>query len=159
MNHEELALLGLNEEQIAKISILHNAVLEGYIPKADYENQVQSFNRLKMVSALDKALITAGAKNPAAVRGLLNFDSLTLNEDGSVVGLQEQLSGLKTSDSYLFKETGLKNLGSMGSFSRNPYSGQVNPWAKDSFNLTLQAKILKENPDMAQKLMALAGVR
>ncbi len=159
MNQEELVLLGLNDEQIAKVALLHNAALENYVPKEDYEGQVQSFNQLKLVSALDKALVSAGAKNPAAVRGLLNFNNLALDEEGSVVGLQEQLSGLKTSDSYLFKETAGKNLGSTGSFARNPYSGQVNPWAKDTFNLTMQAKILKENPDMAQKLMTLAGVR
>lgn len=38
-------------------------------------------------------------------------------------------------------------------------SGIQNPWRKETFNLTLQGKILKENPALAQKLMAEAGVK
>lgn len=38
-------------------------------------------------------------------------------------------------------------------------AGVVNPWKKETFNLTMQAKILKENPALAQKLMAEAGVK
>ncbi len=37
--------------------------------------------------------------------------------------------------------------------------GIVNPWKKETFNLTMQAKILKENPALAKKLMAEAGVK
>ncbi|AVX21603.1 protein of unknown function [Carboxydocella sporoproducens DSM 16521] len=38
-------------------------------------------------------------------------------------------------------------------------SGMQNPWHKDTFNLTLQGKILRENPALAQKLMAEAGIK
>ncbi|WDU82280.1 hypothetical protein [Caloramator sp. Dgby_cultured_2] len=34
-----------------------------------------------------------------------------------------------------------------------------NPWAKETFNLTEQAKILKENPALAEQLKAAAGVK
>ncbi|HEY9659398.1 MAG TPA: hypothetical protein V6C65_13155, partial [Allocoleopsis sp.] len=34
-----------------------------------------------------------------------------------------------------------------------------NPWAKDSFNLTEQGRIFKQNPDLAHRLMAEAGVK
>lgn len=40
-----------------------------------------------------------------------------------------------------------------------PNSGQVNPWLKDSFNLTEQARLLRENPALAATLKAQAGVR
>lgn len=35
------------------------------------------------------------------------------------------------------------------------YTGP-NPWEKDSFNLTMQAKILKEDPELAKTLQAQA---
>jgi hypothetical protein len=38
-------------------------------------------------------------------------------------------------------------------------SGMVNPWKQETLNLTMQAKILKENPALAQRLMAEAGVK
>jgi hypothetical protein len=34
-----------------------------------------------------------------------------------------------------------------------------NPWKKESFNLTLQGKILRENPTLANRLKQEAGVR
>ena len=43
---------------------------------------------------------------------------------------------------------------------RDPQGGQgggfsgVNPWKSESFNLTLQGKMLKENPELAKSLMA-----
>lgn len=37
--------------------------------------------------------------------------------------------------------------------------GAANPWAKDTFNLTQQGQILKNNPDHARRLMAQAGVK
>lgn len=36
-------------------------------------------------------------------------------------------------------------------------AGSYNPWKKDSFNLTEQARILKDNPELAKKLKAQAG--
>ena len=45
----------------------------------------------------------------------------------------------------------------------NPNSGGAptgtNPFAKDTFNLTEQGKLLKENPAQAKELMAAAGFK
>lgn len=38
-------------------------------------------------------------------------------------------------------------------------SGEPNPWAKDTFNLTKQGQMLKSNPEQAKRLMAAAGVK
>lgn len=48
----------------------------------------------------------------------------------------------------------------VGSGTNPPNTGGMqNPWKKETFNLTMQAKILKENPALAQRLMAEAGVK
>jgi hypothetical protein len=35
-------------------------------------------------------------------------------------------------------------------------SGQINPWKKETFNLTEQGRLLRENPELARQLMAQA---
>lgn len=50
-----------------------------------------------------------------------------------------------------FKESGrIPNPGGGGG------SGQINPWKKETFNLTEQGRLLRENPELARQLMAQA---
>lgn len=50
-----------------------------------------------------------------------------------------------------FKESGrAPNSGGGGG------SGQTNPWKKDTFNLTEQGRIIRENPELAKQMMAQA---
>jgi predicted nucleic acid-binding Zn-ribbon protein len=59
---------------------------------------------LKFQHALDGALGTAKAKNPKAVKALLEMENLKLNEaDGSIIGLEDQLKKVKESADYLFE--------------------------------------------------------
>lgn len=58
----------------------------------------------KLNYELDQALILNKARNPRAVRALLDSEVIKLGDDGKVVGLSEQLEGLKTSDPYLFAD-------------------------------------------------------
>ncbi|MFC5468419.1 DUF4355 domain-containing protein [Cohnella suwonensis] len=37
--------------------------------------------------------------------------------------------------------------------------GQINPWKKETFNLTEQGRIIRENPELAKQLKAAAGVK
>jgi hypothetical protein len=67
---------------------------------ADSKKQLDA---LKFDHAMDAALTGAKAKNPTAVKALLNKDLLKLNEaDGSIVGLTEQLDKVKKDNDYLF---------------------------------------------------------
>ena len=59
--------------------------------------------RLKFDHALEGALAEAKAKNPKAVKALLNFDNLKLAEDGRIVDLDEQLKVIKDENDYLFE--------------------------------------------------------
>lgn len=119
--------------------------------KTEYQEKLdqQSFE-----FSLEKALGTAGAKNPKAVKALLNTESIKLDGE-TLLGLDDQLTALKESDAYLFGEdepAGLKG--------RKPHEGGTdtqgikNPWSKETFNLTEQARILKENPELAKQLQA-----
>lgn len=62
----------------------------------------QELSNTKLNYELDQALLLNKARNPRAVRALLDSEVIKLNEEGKVVGLSEQLEGLKVSDPYLF---------------------------------------------------------
>lgn len=62
-------------------------------------------NTLKFDHALDAALTSAKAKDPVSVRAHLKTDAMKLNEDGTILGLTEQLDKLKTDHEYLFESS------------------------------------------------------
>jgi len=62
-----------------------------------------NISKLKFDHALDGALQSAKAKNPKAVKALLNMDILQLQDDGAIAGLEEQLGNLKSEQDYLFE--------------------------------------------------------
>jgi len=70
--------------------------------QAEKDAQAQ-IHTLKFEHALDGALTGAKAKNGKAVRALLQADALKLNEDGSILGLKEQLEKIKSEADYLFE--------------------------------------------------------
>jgi len=66
----------------------------------DADARVQA---LQFDHALDGALTGAKAKNARAVRALLNTDGLKLQNDGSILGLKDQLEKIKADNDYLFE--------------------------------------------------------
>lgn len=65
----------------------------------DAQSQVSA---LKFDYALNSALVEAKAKNVKAVKALLNTEQLKLGDDGSLVGLNDQLTKIKTENDFLF---------------------------------------------------------
>ena len=57
---------------------------------------------MQVDNGINSAILQCGVKNPKILTSLLNKEAITLNEDGTVSGLQEQIEALKQSDSYLF---------------------------------------------------------
>jgi hypothetical protein len=107
--------------------------------------------------ALERALGSAQAKNPKAVKALLNIDSIKLDGE-QLLGLEDQLKALKESDSYLFTEEqppGLRGRTPVPPPGNNPPAAK-NPWSKEHFNLTEQGRILKEDPELAKQYQAQA---
>jgi len=68
--------------------------------KEESEKQVK---QLKFDHALEKKLSEARAKNVRAVKALLDTNKVTLNEEGNLEGLDEQLETVKTENDYLFE--------------------------------------------------------
>lgn len=63
----------------------------------------QKMSALKFDSALDKALMKAKAIDSDLVRVKLDTSSLTLQEDGTIAGLSEQLEGVQKDFGFLFE--------------------------------------------------------
>lgn len=139
-----------NEDLLKQISDLQDANKQ---TAADYQAKLdkQAFD-----FSLQKALADAKAKNPKAVKALLDTEAIKLDGD-KLLGLEEQLKALQESDSYLFggeEQPSLK--GRKPNDDPTPPAGVKNPWSKEHFNLTQQAKYLKEDPELAKQLKAQA---
>lgn len=137
-----------NETLRAEITRLQQ---ENEQAKTEYEGKLQQKD---YDFALTEALRTAKAKNPTAVKALLNVETIKL-VNGQLVGLDEQLTALKASDDYLFSPDGLK-----GKTPPNPDGGgkpDKNPFSNEHWNLTEQGRLFREEPEKAKQLQALAG--
>jgi hypothetical protein len=111
--------------------------------------------QMQLDFAIERALAAAKAKNAKAVKALLDMEKVKLDGE-QLLGLEDQLKAIKESDPYLFGESG-----KVGGGTNPPGAGnaEVNPWKPETFNLTLQGKILKEDPAKATRMKAEAGVK
>ncbi|MCM1299481.1 MAG: phage scaffolding protein [Firmicutes bacterium] len=101
---------------------------------------------LKLSSEVEKGLICAGARNLKAVGSLLDREQLSLDESGSLTGLDRQLEALKQSDPYLFKASEETVLGGLASFA--PEEGLDEETEEPDFSLMTYSQItdyLREN--------------
>ena len=82
------------------------------------------------------------------------IDKFTFDKDGKPVGVDDILKPLREDKTYshLCAEKG-------GAYTPKSGGGgsDVNPWAKDTFNLTKQGEIYKSDPARAKVLMQEAG--
>jgi hypothetical protein len=117
--------------------------------KEQYEAKIKDMT----INAAIQAKLT-DARYPDLLISKFDKSKLSIAEDGTVLGIDEQLKTLKESYKDLFKPS-LKgkepnNIGGSSLTTKNP-------WSKDNFNLTEQGRILKENPELAKQLMASAN--
>lgn len=78
--------------------------------KEEYEAQIKDIN---FNTALKSALAAYKCKDTDYLMSKINKDSIKLNEDGSIVGLKEQVEPFKKDHDYLF-EAEVKGTGSFG---------------------------------------------
>lgn len=93
---------GMKPEEIQKAADDYKLQLE----QAQAEHAAQ-LSELKFGHALDGALATAKAKNPKAVKALLDMDALKKAYDentGVIVNFEEHLKPIKTENDYLFAD-------------------------------------------------------
>ena len=66
------------------------------------QDSANEIKQIKFNTSLNEVLRTAKAKNNKAVRALLDESKITLNDDGTFLGLKEQLDSIQKENSYLF---------------------------------------------------------
>lgn len=114
----------------------------------------QELKDIKLTNAI-KLAIAGKVFDEDMAASLFDKSKLVLTDDGKVAGLNEQLESIKKDKSFLFKTDKVDT-------HYDPNGGGAptgtNPFAKDTFNLTEQGKLLKENPAQAKELAAAAGV-
>lgn len=121
--------------------------------KTKYE---QDLKNLRIDSAV-KLKLSNTAQDVDIVASLIDKTKLIVSDDGTVTGLDEQINPLKTSKPFLFKDVKLqknKNYEPAGGNGGNT----VNPFKKETFNMTEQGRLFKENPALAKSLAQEAGV-
>jgi chromosome segregation ATPase len=131
------------QEQIKKLQEDNKKV------KEDYENRLaeKTFD-----FSLEKALSDAKAKNPRAVKALLNKEAIKLDGD-KLLGLEEQLKSLQESDGYLFGDN--EPAGLKGRQPNPPAQNHNKELSKEQFNqmgYAERSKLYSENPDLYKQL-------
>lgn len=89
---------GLKVEDIQKAADDYKAKFEQ--AQKDAVTQVE---KVKFDSKLEAALTAAKVKDSLSVMPHLKLDALKLNEDGSILGLKEQLDAIKSTKDFLFE--------------------------------------------------------
>ena len=154
------------QERDKQLEQLKNAAgnseeLKAQIEQLQAENQKAAeewqakMAQMQLDFALERALTAAKAKNAKAVKALLDMEKVKLDGD-QLLGLDDQLKAIKESDAYLFGESGKVGSGTNPPGAGNP---EVNPWKPETFNLTMQGKILMEDPAKATRMKAEAGIK
>ena len=84
------------------------------------------------------------------------LDKFTFDKDGKVIGLDDVRKPMRESSPPLFTNAG-------GAGGYDPAGGGKppvnNPFAKETYNLTEQGRLFKQNPEQARQMAAAAGVK
>lgn len=123
---------------------------ENKAAKAQYETDMKN---LRISSAL-KLKLAGTAQDIDIVAGLIDKTKITVSEDGTVTGLDEQINPLKESKPFLFKSANDRQFYT----PNNGKSTINNPFTKEHFNLTEQGRMLRNNPEQAKAMALAAGV-
>lgn len=103
--------------------------------------------------AISNALKDAGAKNTKATLALLDMDKVSVDEDGQLFGLSEQLEKLQKTDAYLFtpKQEEKQEKSPVSLFAGDNPSSNV---PKDPKNMSLdeQTELYRKDPAQWQSL-------
>ena len=114
----------------------------------------EQIDKLKKETAI-KTAIADKAQDIDIVAKLFDMDKITVDEDGKVSGVDKELTAMQESKKFLFKTNEVQ-------VDYTPRSGKIksiNPFAKDTFNLTEQGQLLKDDPEKAKALAAEAGTK
>lgn len=108
-----------SDELTAKIDELQKANKQAH---ADYQAKLASQDKHFKIT---NALRDSGAKNVKAVEALLDLDKVSVDDNGALIGLNDQLGHVKESDAYLFNnsQTGDNQAGKVTITNGQPSQG------------------------------------
>ncbi|HEX3023435.1 MAG TPA: phage scaffolding protein [Lachnospiraceae bacterium] len=117
--------------------------------KKEAENTVKAF-------ALKEQLSKAGVLDPDyLIYKQGGLDKFNFDKEGKPIGVEDIVKPFK-------EDKGMTHLFQATKQDYNPAGGTggntVNPFAKETYNLTEQGKLLRDNPAQAKELAAAAGV-
>lgn len=127
---------------------------------SEHETTIGSLQKenadLKKSYALKEALSKEGCKDPDYfIYRQGGLEKFTFDKEGTPIGVKELVEPMKADNPLLFPTGGKEQ-------HYNPQGGSgggtKNPFLKESFNLTEQGKMLRENPEQARAMAAAAGV-
>lgn len=105
----------------------------------DYEAKL---NEINFDTKFEKAIAEYKAKNPKALRALLDMEKVKLVDD-TFIGLEDQVKALKESDAYLFEAETPGGTGNIGGGSSSFNNG-------DNKDLSLGARLAKERAEASK---------
>ena len=130
------------EKQIKELQEVNKTTKEKYEVK---------IKELKINAAIQSKL--TDAKYPDLLLTKFDKSKLVVADDGTVSGIDDQLTQIKEQ----YKDLFIPEVKGNPPFNNGKSdSGIKNPWGKEHFNLTEQGRILRENPELAKQLMASA---
>ncbi|MBE5987140.1 MAG: hypothetical protein E7250_05380 [Paenibacillaceae bacterium] len=126
---------------------------------SDYENEIKGLkdaaaNTQKEYALKDKLKESGVTDADYIIYKQGGLDKFTFDKEGKPVGVDDVLKPLKEASPHLFKVDnggGYKPAGGGNPSAKNPF-------VKESFNLTEQGKLLRDDPTRARELAAAAGV-
>lgn len=132
-----------NEELSKQIKDLQDA------NKATRDQYEAKINDMKIEAAIRDKL--TDTKYPDLLITKFDKSKLVVGADGTVSGIDEQLTGLKE----IYKDLFTPDVKGNPPYNKDKTPlGTKNPWSKEHFNLTEQGKLLRENPELAKQFMA-----
>ncbi|MBG9788541.1 phage scaffolding protein [Brevibacillus laterosporus] len=148
--------VGDNEDLKKQIETLQN---DNKAKDEQYQTKIKDMQ----VSTAIKLALSGEAHDPDLIASLLDKSKIEINDDGTLKGgLDDQVKALRESKAFLFveKQEGDSKpafKGATPADGKPPNGGSTsNPWAKATFNLTEQGRIIRENPDLAASLIKTA---
>ena len=127
--------------------------------QAKLKDQQTANEQISKTYALKDSLTKQGVLDPDyLIYKAGGLDKFTFDKEGNPVGVEDAVKPYREDKAmvHLFKQEQ----------SKPPYhpqggeggGGTVNPFAKETFNLTKQGELLKSNPEQAKAMAAAAGV-
>ncbi len=95
--------------------------------KHQIKDKEAELTKTRKLNAIKLAVFKAGPNDVADILPHLKQDSITLADDGTITGLEEQIKALKESKPYLFKETDPEGTGGSkggGAKDKKPATGK-----------------------------------